>query len=257
LLEALDAVQRSCRPAASAVVIGAQGMTAVAVGQRLVRFPDESQSSDIGDPVLAGGISGDLSAALAQRRSGLVRRDVAGGSAEVFVECLAAPQRLVVFGAGPDALPLVALAKELGWHVTVADGRSHYARRDRFTLADAVVAIEPRQAIAAAAVDARCAVVVMTHSYDQDKALLGELLRDPPAYVGQLGPRNRTERILAELAQEGCSPLSTAALHYPVGLDIGGETPEEIALAIVAQIRAVLAGRPGGMLAARAGSIHD
>jgi xanthine/CO dehydrogenase XdhC/CoxF family maturation factor len=97
----------------------------------------------------------------------------------------------------------------------------------------------------------------MTHSYEQDKSLLRELLRSPPDYIGQLGPRSRTERMLAELAAEGAVPLEPAALHYPIGLDIGGETPEEIALAIVAQIKAVLAGRPGGMLARRPAAIHD
>jgi len=98
--------------------------------------------------------------------------------------------------AGPDAVPLVRIAKEVGWHVTVVDGRSHYAA-GALPLADALIVAEPTEAPGAAGVTPRSAVVVMTHSYEQDKSLLRALLRSPPAYVGQLGPRSRTERILA------------------------------------------------------------
>ncbi|MCK7500214.1 MAG: XdhC family protein [Comamonadaceae bacterium] len=228
------------------MVIAAEGVPAVKVGQRMMRLPDESQHSQIGDDSYSGRISRHLAEALRLRRSALVREPSATGSIEVFVEYLPPPLRLVVFGAGPDALPLVRQAKALGWHVSVVDGRPHHARAERFPLADAVLVAPPREAPAAAGVSERSAVVVMTHSYEQDKSLLRELLRSPPDYIGQLGPRSRTERMLAELAAEGAVPLEPAALHYPIGLDIGGETPEEIALAIVAQIKAVLAGRPGG-----------
>ena len=170
---------------------------------------------------------------------------------EVFIEYLAPPQRLVIFGAGHDVQPLVRLAAELGWPITVADERPHYARPERFPLADAVLAVDAAEALAAAGVDGESAVVVMTHSYDQDRRLLAQLLRRPPRYLGQLGPRSRTERILAELRD-----AAPEALHYPMGLDIGGGEPAQVALSIMAEIQAVLAGRDGAMLRARYAPIH-
>jgi xanthine/CO dehydrogenase XdhC/CoxF family maturation factor len=254
-LEMLDAVQQSFRPGGSAVVIGARDAPGVSVGQRVVIYPEGRQWTDVGDGHLAALLAGDLGEVLRRERSSLVSHEVGAGGVEVFLEHVPPPMRLVVFGAGPDAQPLVRVGKELGWHVRVVDGRSHYARRERFPQADAVVVAEPRDA--AAGLDPRSAAVVMTHSYEQDKSLLRELLRAPPAYLGQLGPRSRTERILRELAEEGGEPLDAAALHYPVGLDIGADNPEEIAVAILAEIKTALAGRTGGMLRRRAGSIHD
>ena len=256
-MEMLEAVQESFRPAACAVVIGAPQAPGVSIGQRLVIFPDGREWTDVSDGRLAAALARDLAEVLRLGRSALVTHEVGAGRVEVFLEHVPPPLRLVVFGAGPDALPLVRIAKEMGWHVSVVDGRSHYARRERFPLADAVIVAEPRDAPAAAGVGPRSAVVVMTHSYEQDKMLLGELLRSPPAYVGQLGPRSRTERMLGELAEAGGEPLDAAALHYPIGLDIGADNPEEIAVAVLAEIKAALAGRTGGMLQRRPGSIHE
>jgi len=255
-LDLLDAVRESFHPGACAVVIAAPPGSGASVGQRLAIFPDGTEWTDVGEATLAANLARDLVEALRQGRSSLATYESADGRVEVFLEHVPPPLRLAVFGAGPDALPLVRMAKELGWHVSVVDGRSHYARRDRFPLADAVIVAEPREAPAAAGVGPRSAAVVMTHSYEQDKALLGELLRSAPAYVGQLGPRARTERMLAELAEAGGAPLDATALHYPIGLDIGANNPEEIAIAILAEIQAAFSGRSGGMLQRRAGSIH-
>lgn len=256
-MEMLEAVQASVRPGAVAVVIGTRQAAGVSVGQRLLIFPDGREWTDVGDGNLCAALARELAEVLRLGRSSVATHEVGEGRVDVFLEHVAPPLRLVVFGAGPDALPLVRVAKEMGWHVSVADGRSHYARRERFPLADAVIVAEPRDAPGAAGVGPRSAVVVMTHSYEQDKLLLGELLRSPPAYLGQLGPRSRTERMLAELAAEGGEPLRAAALHYPIGLDIGADNPEEIAVAVLAEIKAALAGRSGGMLQRRPGSIHE
>ena len=255
-IEMLDAVHESFRPGASAVVIASHLAPGAGVGQRLLIFPNGREWADVADDDLASSLARDLVEVLHLGRSSLVTHDVGAGRVDVFLEYVPPPLRLVVFGAGPDAVPLVRIAKEVGWHVTVVDGRSHYARRERFPLADALIVAEPTEAPGAAGVTPRSAVVVMTHSYEQDKNLLRALLRSPPAYVGQLGPRSRTERILGELAEEAGEPLEATALHYPIGLDIGGDNPEEIAVAILAEIKSVLAGRTGGMLRRREGSIH-
>jgi xanthine/CO dehydrogenase XdhC/CoxF family maturation factor len=159
----------------------------------------------------------------------------------LFVEYLAPPPALLVFGAGDDAQPLVSFAASLGWHVTVADGRAHLARPERFRDAARIVPLAEALAQAPTA----DAAVLMTHSYDQDREVLRAVLPLGMKYVGILGPRRRTERLAVEIAPGlGVSPDDLLArLHAPVGLDLGGHSPEAIALSITAELQAVLAGR--------------
>lgn len=156
---------------------------------------------------------------------------------EIFVEALAPSQRLIVFGAGDDARPLVQLARVLGWHVVVADGRSHLANRTRFPEANAVFTAPAPELPSLCAVQHDDAVVLMTHSYPQDLALLDQLLDRPVRYLGLLGPRQRTERLLEAIGRLNAPEIKQ--LHAPIGLKIGAHTPETIALAIIAEIQAV------------------
>jgi xanthine/CO dehydrogenase XdhC/CoxF family maturation factor len=176
----------------------------------------------------------------------------------VFRQTVRAPVRLVVCGAGDDAIPLTRFGRELGWHVTVCDPRAAYATRERFPAADAVVAAGTGEIARLALAGDPTAVVVMTHHYHFDLPLLRELLPRPLAYLGLLGPRKRAERILDDLEKAGLAltPDQRARLHAPVGLDLGSDNPEEVALSIAAEIRAVLEGRDGRPLRERALPIH-
>ena len=200
-------------------------------------------------------IAEECFAVIDEERSRLLRFECG----ELFVEYLAPPLPLVVFGAGPDAVPLVRFAKELGWRVTVVDHRPALAARPQFASADEVVVARPEAVAGRVAIDARTAAVVMTHNYSHDLGLLELLLRSEARYVGVLGPRARTDRLLGELATSGTAPepQDMERLYAPVGIDIGAESPEEIALSILAEIRAVMSGRRGGMLRDRGGAIHD
>ena len=171
---------------------------------------------------------------------------------EVFVEWAGLPVPLVIFGAGHDAIPLVNIAKQIGWHVTVADGRPAYAKAGRFPDADCVVHIHPGDPLAGLEIGPQTAVVLMTHNYPQDGKLLQRILPLAPRYLGILGPKARTARLFAEL---GVS-IDDGALNAPIGLDIGADTPESIALSIAAEIQAVVSARGGGMLRLRDDSIH-
>ncbi len=177
-----------------------------------------------------------------------------GEGVTVFQETVQPPAPLVIFGAGQDALPLVRLAKEIGWHITVVDTRGTLARPERFPLADCVCLGWPENM----AIDERTAAVVMTHNYPDDRRVLRALLLSPAGYVGQLGPRVRTERLLAEIADDGLvvTEEMRRRLHAPVGLDLGADNPEEIALSIAAEIQAAQAGRPGGFLRERRAPLH-
>ncbi len=177
----------------------------------------------------------------------------------IFFDTISPPPALFIFGAGDDAQPLVRFAKELGWHVTLADPRAAFATPARFPLADALI-VAPAAALAAQADPAPDALaVVMTHHYVHDLPVLGELLRRPLAYLGLLGPKKRAGQILADLARHA-PPTSSAPrtrLHAPVGLDLGADTPEEVALSILAEMRAVLADRDARPLRERTRPIHD
>ncbi|HLL75361.1 MAG TPA: XdhC family protein [Pyrinomonadaceae bacterium] len=186
---------------------------------------------------------------------------VDGGSVKVFVETLLPPVPLVVFGAGHDALPVVELARGLGWQTEVVDPQAHPASRPRFVMADRVTLSRPEDVAARVSITPRTLTLLMSHNYSHDRALLGFLLASPARYIGVMGPRKRTERMLSELAAGKDMPrleeAGLARLHSPAGLDIGANAPAEIALSIIAEMRAVLDGRRGGMLRERRGSIHS
>jgi xanthine dehydrogenase accessory factor len=166
---------------------------------------------------------------------------------DLLVERLAPPTRLVIFGAGHDVPPLVRLAKEVGYHVTVVDRRADFADPERFPGADDVRHLHPREIAAASLLDADAAAVVMNHHYETDAELLALLVHRPLAYLGMLGPRKRTLKILREARAVGAlfSAADLNRLHAPVGLDLGSETPEQIALCILAEMQAVVNGRTG------------
>ncbi|MFY2561681.1 XdhC family protein [Corallococcus terminator] len=177
------------------------------------------------------------------------------GGADVLVEVVEPPHALVLFGSGFDVAPVVAQAAGLGWQVTVVADRPTETLRRRFPLAHAVVSAKAREAATTVPLSPRTLAVLMTHSLPQDQELLAGLLPRSLPYLGVLGPRSRTDRLLAAL-----SPAPSAAmlekLHAPVGLDLGAEGAEEIALSIVAELQAVVADREGGKLRERQAPIH-
>jgi xanthine/CO dehydrogenase XdhC/CoxF family maturation factor len=172
--------------------------------------------------------------ALNQRRSLWTQ-----GLRSLFVDYVVPPTALLVFGAGDDAQPLVEFAYMLGWQVTVVDGRSHLATKERFPLAEKVVS---SQLLNELRLTERSATVILSHSYEQDRAALQALLPRELAYIGILGPRRRTERLLTEVAPEIGRTVEECftRLHSPAGLTIGAKNPAGIALAIVAEIHGVI-----------------
>jgi xanthine/CO dehydrogenase XdhC/CoxF family maturation factor len=203
---------------------------------------------------------GDLAlhaAALAEAAGdGRPRRIRDAQRGDVAIEAFRPPPRLAIFGAGPDAPPLVAQAELLGWSVAVWDHRAERARAERFRGLP-MVCTAPENAVAAVGVLPDTFAVVMTHHFLRDRTLLAALLSSDCRYVAVLGPRRRTEHLLREIDLAGGLPADVAErLFAPAGLDLGAEAPEEIALAIAAEIRAVAAGRRGGPLRDRKDPIH-
>lgn len=154
--------------------------------------------------------------------------------------------RLLVCGAGNDVMPLVTMAKLQDWHVTVIDSRPQYATRQRFPQADAALYVALNDSETLLKLSQNAAVALMSHSLSQDRARLAVLLKNANHcnYIGQLGPRYRTERLIKEISATCADPTALAdginQLHYPIGYKLGGDGPEALALSIIAQISAVV-----------------
>lgn len=188
----------------------------------------------------------------------LALADETASTAGVFVDVIHPPVRLVIFGAGDDAQPLVRIAQELGWHVTVADPRADFASGKRFPTANALIVGPAEELVQRVAPSPDTLAVVMTHRYVHDLPVLRQLLPCSLPYVGLLGPRARADRLLADLAKENVvvTGEQRARFHAPVGLDLGAENPAEVALSIVAEIRASLGHRDARPLRERTRPIH-
>lgn len=174
-----------------------------------------------------------------------------------FIEMIQPPVSLVIIGAGNDVMPLVQMADILGWQSIVTDGRPAYASKERFANCQVLVS-QPENVLKHISIDDRTAFLLMTHNYNYDMAMLPLLLERNVSYVGMLGPKKKKERILNELAEKGIvfTNGQLAVLHSPVGLDIGAETPEEIALSIMSEIKSVFAGKEPVSLRNNADTIH-
>jgi xanthine/CO dehydrogenase XdhC/CoxF family maturation factor len=259
-----DPVWRAVRAARDdeatvAVATVVEGAGDVAAGGRALFWADGRREGSLGDAGVDAEVGGLAEAARHELRSRVHPVQSAGGALRVFVEVLHPPMRLVVCGAGHDAIPVVRVASQLGWRVLVVDRRETFLTRERFPEATGFVRTEFIEAGTRVPTDEHTAVLVMTHNYMHDRNLLRAFLPTPAAYIGMLGPRARTDKILRELQAEGLAipERRLAQVFGPVGLDIGSETPDEIALAAVGEILAVARGRDGGFLRARGGpSIH-
>ena len=234
-LDHLSGALTAHHPTAVGIVIGSSGAQ-LALGT--VFLPHEAAQHS------ARAHGAQIEAALG-RAARLGRAEsVALDQAQLFVLPLALPPRLLLLGAGPDAMPLVDLAMRLGWKVTVYDHRPAYARAEHFAPGTRVVLGDPDALARLVELDGYEAAVVMSHHLASDLEYLRLLSTHEIRYLGLLGPPARRERLLADLGGAGAS--LRRRLRSPVGLDLGGRAPESIALSIVAEIHAQLEGRRGG-----------
>lgn len=243
---------------AIATVFQVEGEISTQIASRLMLKADGTVVNGITDRQLATQLLQDTYQVLSEAKTRVISYTLDNGFAEVLIEVIHPPVPLLIFGAGYDAIPVVELAKQLGWHVTVIDHRPTYATRDRFPQADEIIICNPNELQAKLNLNPHMVAVVMTHHYLHDQTLLRTLLPSPIRYLGILGPKRRTQQLLEDLRTEEFTATESQLQHLyaPVGLDIGAETPEEIALAIVAEIQAVIANRSGSYLRERQGSIH-
>jgi len=223
----------------------------------------ESDSIPVGRRVSIGGAASDLGSSAEDLRTFADSQsnyetdtyEIDGSTVEVAFERISPPVQLYIFGAGADAVPLADAAHGLGWDVNVCDHRAAFLTEERFPKCDALVSLD-RDVPPEWDVDELTAFVLMNHNYERDKAMLPGALASKAFYIGALGPKKRTQQIMAELG-DPFTDDELSRLRAPAGLDIGGDTPEAIAISIVAEIQSVLKHRNGGPLRDRQAPIYD
>jgi xanthine dehydrogenase accessory factor len=208
---------------------------------------------------LNGVLMQDARLVMQSKKSAFTKYISEGINLTAFIEYIKPAISLVVIGAGNDVMPLVDMADILGWETSVFDGRTSYARPERFAKACQVIVSKPEAVLEQVAIDEQTVFALMTHNYNYDYAMLKALVQKNVVYIGVLGPKKKLERMLAGLQEEGIylSEQQLSFIHGPAGLDIAAETAEEIALSIIAEIKAILNGKEGRPLKVKQGAIHS
>jgi xanthine dehydrogenase accessory factor len=229
------------------------------VGTHVVYRPDQGFVGATNDAPdwLINAVADPIADLTAEGQSGTVRVTTNGRTADVFVDGIAALPELVVLGSGPDVAPIVELAKNCDFRVTVLTFRGAVAE-ERFPRADAVRTTSPASIRDEYDFTDNTSVVVMSHNFIDDRLAVEELLDSPVPYLGLLGPRKRFEEMLDDWADEGriLTDAELDRIYTPIGLDLGGGSPYQIAHSVVAELLAIQNDRDPGHLKEREGPIH-
>ncbi|WP_435159051.1 XdhC family protein [Haladaptatus sp. DFWS20] len=229
--------------------------------QRTYFRPDGSPTADSKQvpPWLIDAISERVTALTNEGQAGTVDVDGPNGSVRLFIDSITPPPTFVTIGTGHDIGPVVDLANRNGFRTVLVGFRGAVVTEDRIAVADETVSTSPRNIREVVDFDEETYVVVMSHNFVDDRLVLDELVRTPVPYVGLMGPHKRFEEMLSEFDSEGrtLSEVELAKVYTPVGLDLGSETPYQIAHSIVAEVLAVHNERTPRHLKDRVGSIHE
>lgn len=249
---------REQKAGAIATIFRVDGELKAAVGSRLMLQENGTASENIKNPVLSAALLKDAQTVLESSKSIIKEYRLTEGVTEAFIEAVHPPVPLYIFGAGSDAIPVARFANELGWNVTIVDHRPAFATAERFAFPASIILARPEEIGTKISFTPHSIALVMTHNFTHDFELLKTLLPSPVRYVGLLGPKKRADLLLQKLRRDGFVPTKGqfARLYNPVGLNIGAESPEEIALSILSEIQAVLTQSWGGFLRDHTGPIH-
>jgi xanthine dehydrogenase accessory factor len=242
-LEPLAAALKAQQPIVRAVVISAPEEDGATPGASML-VPEQGELvGSSGDIALDAAVAAKARDLLRTGESAMATVDIAEKAAQVFFAVYPPEPTLVVVGAGHITIPLTRLAKTLDYRVTVIDPREAFATRERIPDADDLLLEWPDEAIAHLPMSSATAVAVLTHDDKFDVPALKAALNSPASYVGAIGSRGTRERRDRRLREAGVTDEQIGRIHGPIGINIGAQTPEEIALAILAQIVAVRRGR--------------
>ena len=214
------------------------------VGRQMLVWPRGETFGDLGSPRLNQRAALFAEQIIPARRSSrkIFRSDA--DEVDVFFEVCAPPPELVVVGAVHIAVPLITMARVLGYHTTVMDPRGAFATDERFAEADRLLRSWPQEGLAEIQLHESSCLVVLSHDLKIDLPALEVGLQSPCRYIGALGSKKTHAKRIEALLERGCTAREIERIHAPVGLDLGGREPEQIALAILAEMVASEHGRP-------------
>jgi len=219
----------------------------VSIGAKLLFFADKSAHGTLGHPVLDEQVSRDAEAAIwsgtARIHTYTFTEESTSQSFDVFIEGFPPPPTLIIVGAGHIAIPLTIFAKTLNYRVVVIDARAAFATRERFPNADELIVAWPDEVLEKMALNPSISVAVLTHDPKFDEPTLKVVLNREVGYVGAIGSRTTGAERAERLKQQGLTEEQIRRIHGPIGLNIGATAPEEVALAIMAEIVAVRRGK--------------
>ncbi|MBX5493166.1 MAG: XdhC family protein [Chloroflexi bacterium] len=247
LLEAIE----DKRMLVLATVVRADPRTGVAVGTKLLVDEDQQVTGTLGDTALDAQVVRDALTAMQERKSHVATYGPSDGTANlagevgVFLEVVEPQPALVIVGAGHIAVPLARIGKMLGFEVTVIDDREKFANRERFPDADQVIADDFGPTLANLKITRGSYIVIITRGHQYDEEALMQVVDSPAAYIGMIGSRRRVRAVADNLAAVGIDRAKLERVRAPIGLEIGAQTPEEIAVSIIAEIIAVRRGGRG------------
>jgi xanthine dehydrogenase accessory factor len=209
------------------------------LGAKLLVFPDKTAHGTLGQPELDARVNEDAQHAIWSGTASISSYTLASNAAQqfdVFIEGFPPPPTLIIVGAGHIAIPLTTFAKTLNYHVVVVDARSAFATRERFPSADELIVAWPDEVLQQMDLNPSTAVAVLTHDPKFDEPTLMVLLTKEVGYIGAIGSRKTGEERAARLKKQGLTDAQISRIHGPIGLNIGAIEPEEVALAIMAEI---------------------
>ncbi|NIO07315.1 MAG: xanthine dehydrogenase [Deltaproteobacteria bacterium] len=253
LIEELVDIQKTRVSAVLATVVNSSDSNRVEPGAKCLVRDGKISSGDIKDKALLSAIAEEARTRLKEERSKLISLDLStgGGKVDVYLDVMLTPPKLIVVGAGHIAVPLAKIAKLLDFHVTVIDDRILFANRERFPEADEVLVGEMSQTLKGITITPTTYIVLVTRGHVYDEPCLREVIHSPARYIGMIGSRRRVKACFHRFREEEkIAEEVIERVHAPIGLDIRAETPEEIAVSIIAELIQVRRGGKGGSLSA-------
>jgi xanthine dehydrogenase accessory factor len=247
IYEKMAALAEAGTPFVLVTIVESAGSTPRKVGSKMVVLADGSTIGTVGGGKIELTAANDAVEALKRGSSRLVEYElrvegehalgmVCGGEAKVFLEVHRPKDKLLIIGAGHIGQKLSAVAKLLDFQVIVLDSRPEFANEDKLPAADSVVVGHPSNAAELVEIDERTHVVIVTHGHLHDKDALRSVAGSAAAYIGMIGSRRKVNTVLSELQEEGVPAEALARVHAPIGFDLGGDTPGEISVSILAEI---------------------
>jgi xanthine dehydrogenase accessory factor len=243
---------------ALATIVKATGSTPREAGTKMLVYPDGSIVDTIGGGSLEANVIAEAQAALDEGKSRLVRyelRDsevgdpgICGGEAEIFIDVINPHPTVLIVGAGHVGHSIAVLSSFLGFRTVVLDDRAEFANVEKLPQADEIIVGDIGEELAGLDINPQTSIVIVTRGHEHDREALRQVVSSPASYIGMIGSQRKVKMVFDDLQKDGIAQEALAAVHAPIGLDIQAETPEEIALSIMAEIVMARRGGKGGLM---------